>query len=196
VAYRLMYRVGFTPWEQGAVMDPTLVDLLDREQANGGRALDLGSGTGRNTIELARRGWDAVGVELEERALERARQRPVSGTARFVRGDVTRLGSLGIGTGFGLVLDRGCFHGLDDEQRGAVAAEVTRLATPDAVLLMFAFARTRSLPFLPKGAEPPDVEAAYAGWRLTDVIELDAATLPPAPRTLGLVPRWMRLQRG
>ena len=53
--------------------------------------LDLGCGTGRHSVELARRGYEVVGVDLSEGMLERARRRAaaegVSGTT-FVLGDV------------------------------------------------------------------------------------------------------------
>lgn len=38
-----------------------------------GRALDLGCGTGGNSVELARRGWKVVGVDIATKAIEIAR---------------------------------------------------------------------------------------------------------------------------
>jgi SAM-dependent methyltransferase len=51
------------------------VELLEAELASlpPGRALDLGCGTGRAAIWLARRGWRATGVDFSETALELAR---------------------------------------------------------------------------------------------------------------------------
>lgn len=40
-----------------------------------GRALDVGMGQGRNTIYLAQQGWDSVGFDPAERAVEAARAR-------------------------------------------------------------------------------------------------------------------------
>jgi len=45
--------------------------LLDLPQ--GARVLDAGCGTGDHTVRLARRGYDCVGVDLSEPALEQAR---------------------------------------------------------------------------------------------------------------------------
>lgn len=48
----------------------TLLDALDRfEQA--GLAVDLGSGTGRDTAELVRRGWRVIAVDGEPEAMVR-----------------------------------------------------------------------------------------------------------------------------
>jgi len=40
-----------------------------------GRALDLGMGEGRNTIFLARQGWDATGVDISDVAVTQAKAR-------------------------------------------------------------------------------------------------------------------------
>jgi ubiquinone/menaquinone biosynthesis C-methylase UbiE len=49
--------------------------FLRREVRSGDRALDIGCGTGEFTAALARAGADAVGVEVAQAALERARAR-------------------------------------------------------------------------------------------------------------------------
>ena len=53
--------------------------------------LDLGCGTGRHSVELARRGYEVVGVDLSEGMLERARRRAIAegvGGTTFLLGDV------------------------------------------------------------------------------------------------------------
>ena len=70
-------------------------DLVERIFKRTGRPvrsiLDLGCGTGRHSVELARRGYEVTGVDLSEGMLERARRRAkaegVSGTT-FLLGDV------------------------------------------------------------------------------------------------------------
>ncbi len=53
--------------------DPTLVDVCATLEP--GRALDLGSGDGRNAIWLAQRGWRVTAVDFSTVAIERARSR-------------------------------------------------------------------------------------------------------------------------
>jgi len=48
-------------------------DLVDRLLGGGGTVLDAGCGTGRVAIELARRGYSAVGVDLDPSMLATAR---------------------------------------------------------------------------------------------------------------------------
>ena len=56
----------------------TLLDALGRFGASDRArfAVDLGSGDGRDAIELLRRGWSVLAIAAEPAALERLRQRP------------------------------------------------------------------------------------------------------------------------
>src|SRR3954452_24179016 len=128
VNYARMYRFGITPWEgYGQAAAASIAALFDREGAERGhplgRALDLGCGRGQYTPELARRGWEAVGIDDVPSAIEAAQSRGGVGVCYLV-GDVTRLLSAGIG-GFDFFLDIGCFQGLDPQQRVAEAHGVT-----------------------------------------------------------------------
>src|SRR5215204_6330245 len=116
--YRLAYAIGFHPWEDLADHPPfadKLLELIGRqENAPGppfGRALDVGTGSAVWGVELARRGWEVTGIEIVEKALERARERVADAGVemRLVRGDATALREAGIGSGFRLILDTGTF---------------------------------------------------------------------------------------
>src|SRR5512139_1621973 len=161
LGYQLAYRVGLTPWENaGEVAREHFSALLDREERDRtrplGRALDLGCGTGAHTIELAERGWTAIGVDDVGRAIGKARGRAGAERATFLVGDVTDLPEALAGSGaegpVDFFLDVGCFHGLDDDQRAAEAAGVTALAAPSATALLLAF-RPSGRPLLPRGAD-------------------------------------------
>ena len=112
IGYRFAYRFGLTPWEKaGEAFGPQLDALLDKVE--GTRALDIGCGTGEHTVRLAQRGWDVLGLDNVPLALAKARTRAQSAgvDARFVEADVTALGDT-IGEPVQLVLDVGCFHGM------------------------------------------------------------------------------------
>lgn len=139
-----MYVRGRTPWDTG-VSPPELVQAVEGAGAmSPGRALDLGCGTGTNCLYLARHGWQATGVDFAAPAIARARQKAreagkLPGSARFIRGDVTRLDRLPIGAPCSLILDLGCLHGLDESRRTDYAAGVAHAAGPGALYLLYGF---------------------------------------------------------
>lgn len=64
---------------ESAEPDPTLVETCAALPA--GRALDLGTGDGRNAIWLARQGWQVTAVDFSRVGLERARTRAIAAGA-------------------------------------------------------------------------------------------------------------------
>jgi SAM-dependent methyltransferase len=141
--YGTFYRFGRPPWDTG-VTPPELLEMVEGPSALApGRALDLGCGTGTNAVYLARHGWTATGVDFVPSAIARARRRARAAGVepRFIAGDVTRLGEIGVVGPFDLVLDIGCFHGIPDALRSAYGDQVARATAPGATLLMFAFAQ-------------------------------------------------------
>ncbi len=193
--YATMYRLGYTPWERyGTAAAASITRQLDREEAERsrplGRMLDLGCGRGQYSAELARRGWEVVGVDNVPRAIEAARRKQVPG-ARFEVADITDLPADELGT-FGFFLDIGCFQHLDAEQRSAAGRGITALADPGATLLMMEFTRSAPISRLAGGVSPDEVAAAFPGWDMISVEDADTAGLDwPMTR---MRPRWMRLR--
>ncbi|MDQ3218476.1 MAG: class I SAM-dependent methyltransferase [Actinomycetota bacterium] len=198
--YKFAYRVGFTPWEQAAQQGPVAQQVeawFAREESGReppyGKALDLGCGTGRDSVELATRGWQVTGIDMIPKAIGAARARAKSAgmEVEFLEGDVTALRAAGVGTGFQLVLDGGTIHGFKDEQRQVAAGEVSAVAAPDATLLIFAFAPGRRGP-TPRGMSRKDIESAFSGWTVTDEESVDVS-LPKFLKAPD--PSWYRLRR-
>jgi SAM-dependent methyltransferase len=191
VGYRILYRLGITPWERDDVPEP-----VKRAASTPGRALDLGCGTGRDAVHLASRGWTVTAVDAVPQALDAARRRAESAGAAvdFVRGDVTRLEDLGLDPGYDLVLDRGCFHGLGEEAQQACARGVNALAAPDAELLMFAFSPGWHGP-APRGISAEEILQRFGGdrWELVESTPDSGGRLPPWLRNAD--PRWHRLRQ-
>jgi cyclopropane fatty-acyl-phospholipid synthase-like methyltransferase len=182
---------GFKPWDSG-VPPPELIAAVEGEdRLKPGRALDLGCGTGTNCIYLARHAWEATGVDFVPRAIKAAglKARAASVSPRLIVGDVTRLTELGIGTGYNLLLDLGCFHSIPDAGRDAYVSGATEVARPGATMLLFCFVRSQTPSRIgPRGVARGEVAERFAaGWEIAD----EQAGRP----MLGADTAWYRLRR-
>jgi len=128
------YASGDAPWDVG-VPDEHLTAFVEARPERGGRALEVGCGTGTNALWLAARGYQVVAVDLSPLAVERARARaPPGASCTFLRLDF--LEELPPEGPFDLVFDRGCFHVFDEpgERRG-FAERVASVLAPQGVWL-------------------------------------------------------------
>jgi SAM-dependent methyltransferase len=169
VFYQLTYLVGFKPWDSG-VPPPELVAVVEgAEPLPPGRALDLGCGTGTNSVYLAQHDWEVTGIDLVGRALRSANRRAEAAGVSpwFVKGDVTKLPDLGVGAGYRLLFDLGCFHGIPEARRDAYVAGTTAAAAPNATFLLFGFAEGAMRPG-PRGVGEDELRRRFKGWELTD----------------------------
>jgi SAM-dependent methyltransferase len=67
------------------------------------RVLDLGSGTGEHSRQLAANGFDVLGIEASGSMLEKAREAPLPPNLRFTQGDIADLASLAGGHAGGAI---------------------------------------------------------------------------------------------
>jgi SAM-dependent methyltransferase len=201
--YKLAYALGFHPWEvaeKQASFTERFTQLLEREESGReppyGPALDIGTGSGIWGIKLAQRGWQVVGIEIVEKALERARERIQNAGVEMhlVQGDVTAMRPEDVGSDFKLILDTGTFHGLTDAQREAMGRGVGAIADTDATVLILAWTRKRRGP-LPRGADRGAIEAAFPRWTVTEVGTTGFEAPKPVELLMRPNERWYRLRR-
>jgi ubiquinone/menaquinone biosynthesis C-methylase UbiE len=169
LVYRLAYRLGLIVWQR-ATPSTDLVALIEGPAAlKPGRALDIGCGTGTDSIYLATHGWEVTAVDMVSKALTAARRKATAAgvTPRFVQGDVTRLGDLGVGDGYTLLLDFGCLHTLPEDRRTAYVTGVSRVAAPGATLLLCGFKLPPKAP-MHAGITLDEVRQRFgeAGWQV------------------------------
>ncbi len=137
--YDAMYRFTRPDWDT-ALTPPEVVALIENHRSRG-RALDLGCGTGTHSIYLAQHGFEVVGVDFSPKAIELARDkaRQAGVQVDFRLSDVTHLDFLQ--KPFNLILDVGCFHGLDQAGRLRYAEHASRLTQPGSKFLLHGFMR-------------------------------------------------------
>ncbi|RKS08893.1 thiopurine S-methyltransferase [Nocardiopsis sp. Huas11] len=163
------YSQGPPPWDTG-ITPPELVALVEGENPlPAGRALELGFGTGTNAVYLARHGWDVVGVDLVERAVEEARHRAArAGVApRLLHGDATRLDEVDAPGPFDLFFDLSCLCGIPPHRRDAYVAGLTRRAVPGALLLMFGYG-LGAFDDPQAGVSTEEIATRFTGWELVE----------------------------
>lgn len=136
--FQWQYLTHNTPWDTN-VTPPELVQLIENEHFPPGRVLELGCGTGTNALYLAQRGFQVVGVDFASRAIDAARRKASAANLpiEFRCADVLAPGTFQ--NTFDLLLDIGCFHGLDDAARPRYVYNARQWTHPGSVLLMYAF---------------------------------------------------------
>jgi SAM-dependent methyltransferase len=114
------YQRGDVPWDTRAPSSE-LIRVLDEYGIPPGEALDIGCGTGTNTVYLAKRGFDATGLDLSPTAIAAAQKRSAAELVpcRFIAGDVLD-DTLSLDGPYAFLFDRGCFHIVRDLNEGMV----------------------------------------------------------------------------
>lgn len=103
------YRDGHLPWDTGRPSSE-LQRVLHQNTIRPCRALELGCGTGTNSVWLAQQGFEVTGIDLAPLAVARAEQRARADgvTVSFLVADVYHLPELD--GPFEFFFDRGCYH--------------------------------------------------------------------------------------
>jgi SAM-dependent methyltransferase len=160
--YNFAYRHFKMPWELGPRME--LVELVQSGRLQPGRAIDLGCGTGANSVFLAQYGFEVTGIDFAPAALDKARilAEATGVNVRFLEDDLTALRHP-LGT-FDLLLDYGTFDDLSLPKRALYLENVLPLAAPNAQFLFWCFEwqprrLDRWLGFMPLA--PGEVEARF-----------------------------------
>lgn len=193
------YRSGHTPWDTGITPPEVRRFWQEREPpAAGAFALDIGCGTGLNTLFLAKQGLYAIGFDLSGQALCLAYDRllasrdsrfsPPDGEAAFVQADVGRLPVAEMEAVY--ALDIGCLHSLPAESRPAYAASVTLALRPLGHFHLYAFDRQAGDGPGARGMYEGEVDALFGGGLQIVAEEIGVPTTHTARRS-----RWYLLQK-
>ena len=118
------------PWDTGRP-DDHLVKLVEEGVVKPCRALEVGCGTGTNSLWLAERGFDVLGVDLAQEAVARAQAKLAGRNLKCRFQALDFLAGKGLPGGFGFVLDRGCFHVFEEgRERDTFARNVAGQLAP------------------------------------------------------------------
>jgi SAM-dependent methyltransferase len=170
---------GTPPWDIGRPQ-PAFERLAEAGDEQG-PVLDAGCGTGENALAFAAAGFEVVGVDAVDAAVEAARAKAEARglAAEFLVHDALALGELG--RRFGTVVDSGLFHTFDDAERRRYAASLAAATAPGARLHALCFS---------------ELEPGDGGPRRVTQAELRAAFGHPPFRVLAIEPAEMATNLG
>jgi len=166
-----MYAEGIPPWQIDRPQ-PEVIRLIEQGKFES-PVLDLGCGTGDNTIELARHGLVVKGLDAVPEALERARKKTeqagLKQSPEFVLGDALRLPESGLKAR--TVLDCALFHTFLDEERKEYIRGLEEVLSPGGRLHILSFSELETRQPGPRRLSLSEITASFgAGWRLEDSV--------------------------
>jgi cyclopropane fatty-acyl-phospholipid synthase-like methyltransferase len=159
---------GSPPWDIGRPQ-PDFVMLADAGKLQG-RVLDAGCGTGEHVMLAASHGAEAMGVDVAELAIERARakaqQRGIR--AAFEVGDVLHLDRLK--RQFDVITDSGVFHVFDDEERPVYVNSLRSALRPGGMYYLMCFSDSQPGDWGPRRVSQAELRAAFTeGWSIKSI---------------------------
>lgn len=131
------------PWASN-VPHPCLLAWLNAEAAArvrpGSRAIVVGSGLGDDVIELLQRGYDAIGFDVSQAAIDWARRRFPDASSAFLHADLFSLPTK-YRHRFELVVEINTLQAVHPSQREAAAQAIGALCGPRGLVVIICHAR-------------------------------------------------------
>jgi SAM-dependent methyltransferase len=162
-----------TPWDMGTAAPPFVRAVENELIPVGGRALVVGCGGGNDARLLASQGFEVVGIDVAEKAVERAREIAAEQGIEltFRHADLFALPE--DLSGFDLVLEHTCFCAIDPARRDDYVDAVASVLNPGGRLMgLFFLIEPEGGP--PFGATREEIEHRF-GRRFT----MDHFEMPP-----------------
>ena len=120
--FRERYKSGNTPWDIGKP-DFNLIHTVTTMDIKPCKVLEIGCGTGNNSIWLAQKNFDVIGIDSSEIAIEKALEKASKANVNCAFIWINFLKNKIESTPFGFVFDRGCFHVFKSDQERKIFAE-------------------------------------------------------------------------
>jgi SAM-dependent methyltransferase len=160
---------GRPPWSIDEPQ-PELAALIEAGKFHGD-VLDVGCGEAAISLDLAERGYTAVGLDLSPTAIDLARR---EATKRGLTNATFEVADISAFTGydgrFGTIIDCTLFHSITVEAREGYQQSIARAAAPGASYFVLVFDRA-GMPESPANAVTEDElrEAVSKYWVIDDI---------------------------
>jgi SAM-dependent methyltransferase len=121
------------------IPDENLISYFDRGILNKGKALDIGCGKGRNSLYLAKRGFETYGIDISKTAVESGKEISekqglnVNFSCESIFEFQSELEK------FDFIYDSGCFHHIKPHRRSEYLGNIIKYLKPDGYFSMVCF---------------------------------------------------------
>ncbi len=183
MTFQEKYKSGNPPWEIHRA-DFNLINMVQETPIVACDALDIGCGTGNNAIWLQQQGFNVIGVDSTDIAIERARKKASEAkidcpfyVLDFLCDDIP-------GASFNFAFDRGCFHHfLEHDKLNQFADKVNQVLKDDGLWLTLAGSadETREGPGPPQLNAQQIVNAAEPFFEILSLVSHHFDTDQPVP---------------
>ena len=159
---------GVPPWEIGKPQ-PEMIAQLNAGHANG-TVIDVGCGTGELTLEMAKRGWQVVGVDSSQKAIDmakkKAQQRKLD--VPFYVYDALKINELP--QTFDTAIDCGLFHVFNDQERMEYVRALHGAVNKGGRLILMCFSPLETRVGGPKRVSEQELRSSFAtGWTFDEL---------------------------
>jgi SAM-dependent methyltransferase len=184
------------PWDIGAPQ-PAMAALIEKYPPTN-PILDIGCGSGDLAIYLAQLGYQVVGIDFVESAIQSAQEKvgslphEIAQLLSFQVADAlkpSRLQQM-----FGAVVDSGFYHLFDPDQCEQLVDEIASILLPNGRFYLHEFAVEFPVPNVPRQVTVDELRARFMvdkGWRMKEIqtVEFLSRVAPPVPATCACVER-------
>ena len=187
-----IYSINFNfqetaPWNIGKPQ-PGLIGLFKKYPLSG-PVLDIGCGAGDLSIAIARLGFQTLGMDSSDNAIEISKRKRDSldpngkDLLGFQTGDALKPSLLN--RQFGSIVDSGFYHLFDQNTRDELAGELLKSLTVGGRYYLLGFAISSPISNAPKQVTQDEIRKRFGpekGWKIVDWESTEFITAFPAPR--------------
>lgn len=163
------------PWEVGQIQ-PELLKIFKAFPPSG-NVLDIGCGSGDTAIDIARLGYNVVGIDFVDAAIENAKVKLMeinkneSLNITYICGNGLQPSKLGVD--FGAIVDSGFMHLFNDDELYPYIEEIRTTLAPNGRVYLIEFSYEFGIPKAPRAIAEETIRFLFEDdkWKILSLKE-------------------------